>query len=45
MCHLSLLASLLGGAAAHTYRSRETLWIEDEIVNDFGTNNGFVMIA
>jgi hypothetical protein len=28
-----------------TYRSRETLWIEDEIVNDFGTNHDFVMIA
>ena len=45
MCHLSQIASLLGSAAALTYRSSETLWIADEIVNDFGTNSGFVIIA
>jgi len=36
---------LLAGAAALTDRFRKTLWIRDEIVNDFGTNSGSERVA
>jgi len=45
MCHLSPDRIVARECSGHTYRSSETVWIEDEIVNDFGTNSAFVIIV